>query len=178
MTIRQFISEIDAKYGPKPIHVGVSDLAFSDGKHELKTTLGSCVAVILFTKKKGEDCSMSHYLLPAGNGDRPTTDRDRHKYGDLIIPEQIQKMYNIFGNSAKLYAKITGGSKLLNDTQNPIISKIGAKNIEIAKTLLRANNIEIISEHVGGQTARAVRFFPETNSLWIYEFQSKKEFLI
>jgi len=178
MTIRQFISEIDAKASLKPLHVGVSDLAFSDGLHELKTTLGSCIAVILYIDQKQKECSMSHYLLPMNERDLVIPDRDKNKYGSLLIPKQIHLMRKIFGESIQLYAKIAGGSKLLNDTQNPIISKIGEKNIEIAKSLLNDNNIEITGEHVGGQTARAVRFFPKSNSAWIYEFQSKKEFLI
>ena len=178
MTIRQFISEIDTPNGPKPIHVGVSDLAFSDGQRELKTTLGSCVAVIIFTGQTRKDCSMSHYLLPRNDRVTDGNERETKKYGNLIIPEQIHLMRKIFGKSEKLYAKITGGSKLLSDTDNPMISKIGEENISVAKTLLQDNHIDITGEHVGGKTARAVRFFPQTNSAWVYEFQSKKEFMI
>lgn len=123
------------------------------------TILGSCVSVFLFDAEQGFGC-INHYMLPAG---RVTKDRS-YKYGDVAIPEVINRMQALGSKRQHIKAKIFGGSNIgdVND-----LFSIGDRNLSLARNLLREADIPIISSNVGGDRGRKVIFHTATGEVFI-----------
>jgi chemotaxis protein CheD len=51
------------------------------------------------------------------------------------------------------------------------MSGLGARNVEIARNLLRADRIEILSEDVGGRRGRKLTFFTADGSFQLKTLQ-------
>ena len=114
------------------------------------TILGSCVAVALYDERKQRGC-INHYMLPEWNKEG----KPSFKYGDVAIPEIVKKMLAMGSCKADLKAKIFGGSEI--GKSNGMFN-IGARNILLAREILKQEQIPIISFSVGGKLGRKVIF--------------------
>src|SRR5688572_13771956 len=73
--------------------------------HQVKTILGSCVAVCLFDQVLNYG-GINHYMLPWWNGNGMPSP----KYGDIAIERLIDKMLFLGSQKKNLVAKIFGGA--------------------------------------------------------------------
>ena len=156
------------------INVSISDVKFSKDLSFLKTTLGSCVSVVLYPKKISTEnyiCSMSHYLLPrpAGNFNLQK-EKNPFKYGSILVNHQIQKMYKAGYQAKDLHAKISGGSAMFKSKNKGLIPDIGLENVEVAKSTLAQEKIPVIATDIGGILGRSIEFDPETTMLKVTIF--------
>ena len=122
------------------------------------TILGSCVAVCLWDRKAGVG-GLSHYLLPQGIGKGMSA----HRYGNLAIPELIRRILAIGARSDALQAKIFGGACLNTDG----VSRLSARNIELARTYLAEAKIAIVAEDIGGSQGRKLIFRIPDGEAWV-----------
>jgi chemotaxis protein CheD len=123
------------------------------------TILGSCVAVALFDEAKRRG-SINHFMLPEWNKEG----KPSNKYGDIAIPEIIQKMLVMGSYKSDLKAKIFGGSEIGNFNG---VFNIGERNILQAREILRHEQIPIVSFSVGGKRGRKVIFNSSTGEVLI-----------
>ena len=128
----------------------------------MKTTLGSCVSVVIYNKRDdNSNCSMSHYLMPRSvSGSYESSNPGNTKYGEFILELQIQIM-NRHCPKRYMEAMIFGGSVLRSMQSSSLISEIGNQNIEVARNLLKKNGIQVKGMDVGGNHSRHVEFMPE-----------------
>ncbi|MDH5718515.1 MAG: chemotaxis protein CheD [Spirochaetia bacterium] len=164
----------------KVINVAISDLRFSRKGELLKTTLGSCVSVVLYANPKKSDsmvCSMSHYLLPTPSH---VNDKERlpFRFGDVIIEYQINKMLKSGLKVEDLYAKLAGGATMFPLKKKEQIYDIGNANVEIAKKILKTHRITITGENTGYTQGRSILFDPETKKLRVHIFGDNTEEVI
>ena len=126
---------------------------------QIKTILGSCVAVCIYDQilKIG---GMNHFLLPFWNGKGLPSP----KYGNIATEKLIDKMLLFGSRKNNLQAKIFGGSNLFY--QNKTQFKIGKRNIEIAHTVLSEYRIPIIKENTGGHYGRKIIFQTDTGIVY------------
>ncbi len=122
---------------------------------EISTILGSCVSVCLW------DCvleigGINHFLLPLWNGKGLASP----KYGNIAIEKLIEKMLDLGANKKNLKAKIFGGADVLHTNLNQF--NIGARNIELAREILKDKKITIVSSSVGGNLGRKILFHTKT----------------
>ncbi len=126
------------------ITVGVGELKIAGIPNILKTSLGSCVGVVLYDNvmKIG---GMLHLMLPKC--------KDRNgklsKYADTGIPLLIDLMVNKANvNKKHLTAKIFGGARMFSVSSD--MFDIGKSNILETTTILDRFDIKISAKRLGG----------------------------
>jgi len=118
----------------------------------ISTILGSCVAVCLrdpIIRVGG----MNHILLPDAAGGRLGAAR----FGASDMERLMNALIKRGAQRERLEAKVFGGAAVVAG-----LSDIGARNTAFVRGFLAAEGILTISENVGGDRARQVRYWPES----------------
>lgn len=127
---------------------------------QIKTILGSCVAICLWDKKRGAG-GMNHFLLPAGRQDQPKSLR----YADEATRVLLEGMAALGCRPPNLRAKIFGGAAILH-TREPYTSSLGARNVEAALELMRQADIPVVARETGGPQGRKILFNTDDGVVW------------
>jgi chemotaxis protein CheD len=144
----------DARLGHRVLSLVVGECIVSDQADVvITTTLGSCVATCLYDLDAGVG-GMNHFLLADVADDRLSASA---RYGGAAMEQLINRMLGRTGRRDRLRAKIFGGGAV-----NGFNSSIGQNNIEFVMSYLAYEGIPTMSWDVGGNQARAIRFFPTT----------------
>ncbi len=138
------------------ITVGVGDLKIAQSPKIIKTSLGSCIGVVLYdsVQKVG---GMLHLMLPN------CKDREGKlaKYADTGIPLLIDLMVNKAKSKKNvLTAKIFGGAKMFSVSSE--IFDIGKSNITETQKILERYGIKILASRVGGTKGHQITLDTET----------------
>ncbi len=138
------------------ITVGVGDLKIGRSPKVIKTSLGSCVGVVMYDsiQKIG---GMLHLMLPSCN------DREGKpsKYADTGIPLLLDLMLNQAKSKKNvLTARIFGGAKMFNVSSE--LFDIGRTNIAETQMLLKHFNIRLTASRVGGTKGHQITLDTET----------------
>jgi chemotaxis protein CheD len=120
----------------------------------IATVLGSCVSVCLFDAQIGVG-GMNHFLL-ANQGDIKSNDL---KYGVNAMELLINKLLVAGGSRQEMQAKLFGGARMTEHAQD-----IGGANARFALEFLKRESIPCVSQSLGGNKARRVRFYPTTGA--------------
>jgi len=134
--------------------VGIGEYRVAKGMAVLKTIgLGSCIGVALYdpVNKIG---GLAHVMLP---GSKNGTVKSA-KYVDHAIELMIDAMRGLGSRKENLVAKMAGGAQIFRHMKMDLL-KIGDKNVDSVKEILRNNGIRLISEDVGGTLGRSVYFY-------------------
>jgi chemotaxis protein CheD len=147
------------------IKVGMADLKTSSSPSRLKTLgLGSCVGVTLYdpvTKTGG----MAHVMLPSSDISRDER-LNKAKYADTAIPEMIRLLEQSGVRRSNLVAKMAGGSQMFKTGNDQL--RIGPRNIEACKEMLKKLWIPLASEETGGSIGRTIELDTVTGELHIW----------
>lgn len=146
------------------ITVGIGELAISATPDILKTILGSCIGVALYSPKDRIG-GLIHIMLPKlTNGDM-----NMAKYADSGIQMMIASLEDKFGLKRRnLIARIAGGANMFSFKKTAIpMFDIGTNNIVAVKNCLNQFEIPIIEEDVGANYGRRVEFFLESGKMVI-----------
>jgi chemotaxis protein CheD len=138
------------------VTVGVGDLKIARSPNVIKTSLGSCVGVVLYdsVQKIG---GMLHLMLPNCKG----REGKPGKYADTGIPFLLDLMLNQAKSKKNaLTAKIFGGAKMFNVSSE--LFDIGKSNIAETIRLLGHLNIRITASRVGGTKGHQITLDTET----------------
>lgn len=149
----------------KIINVGVGELVVSSEPAVLKTILGSCVGVALYSNQERVG-GLIHIFLPKMNN----IESNRAKYADTGIPLLIATIEHKFGiTKNKLVAKIAGGANMFPFKKNisPLLD-IGKNNITVVKDTLERLRIPIIEEDLGSTYGRRIEFHLDTGKFIIF----------
>ena len=151
------------------VTVGVGDLKIAQSPKVIKTSLGSCVGVVLYDnlQKIG---GVLHLMLPKRN----ERDGKAAKYADTGIPLLLDLMLNSAkSNKNSLTAKIFGGAKMFR--VNSEVFDIGKSNIAETQKLLQQFGIKIIASRVGGTKGHQITLDTETGIVQSRIFGEKTE---
>jgi chemotaxis protein CheD len=117
----------------------------------ISTVLGSCVAVCLWDREN-HTSAMNHFLLP-GNEEDNGTDTTRGLTATRLL---VRSMINRQVKIDNVEAKVFGGCNSLY--KNNDLFKIGERNIEMARNVLKEFDIQIRAQHIGGAYGRKIVF--------------------
>jgi len=137
---------------PFPIqNLGPGEVYCSLQPHYIRTVLGSCIAVCLWdqTLRFG---GMNHFILPL----RTINEEHSLRFGDVAVPELINRMIKFGSNSRHLQAKIFGGCNVLR-SNNPKYYTIGRRNAETAISELNHYKIPIVASRLFGTSGLVIR---------------------
>lgn len=147
------------------VKVGMADLkavVFPDALTTLG--LGSCVGICLYdttTKVTG----MAHVMLPSSKAIRKN--ENLAKFADTAIVELITQMEQLGGRRTRFVAKIAGGAQMFSFTSQNDTMKIGERNAEAVREILKDYGIPIKADDTGGNFGRTIEFFSENGKLVI-----------
>lgn len=115
----------------------------------ISTVLGSSVSVLLCDRslKIG---GINHFLFPfAGSKEEATA-----RYGNVAVSTLIRMMKANGAKKSKMQAQIFGGA--FNSEYSS--KDVGRANVNVARQILMANQIKIVSQDIGGELGRKIVF--------------------
>jgi chemotaxis protein CheD len=118
----------------------------------ITTILGSCVAVCLRDPVERIG-GMNHILLPDDAGGRIGA----ASFGVSDMERLMNALLKRGAVRSRLEAKVFGGAAVVTG-----LSDIGARNAAFVRSFLAAEGIVMLSENLGGDRPRQVRFWPES----------------
>ena len=127
---------------------------------QIKTILGSCVAICLWDRYRGAG-GMNHFLLPSSRAGQPASLR----YGDEATRLLLELLEGLECPSSNLCAKIFGGAALFQSRDRYGVS-LGAKNVAAALRLMKSARISVVAQETGGIQGRKLIFNTDDGVAW------------
>ena len=147
------------------IRVGMADFKVCMAPNVLTTLgLGSCVGIVLYDAgvKVG---GMVHIMLP--DSTKFAKNENKAKYADTGIQTLIEEMVKQGATKGRMTAKIAGGAQMFAFSSNNEMLRIGERNVEAVKSILKELRINIIAEDTGKNYGRTIEFNTDTGVLKI-----------
>ncbi|HQI20109.1 MAG TPA: chemotaxis protein CheD, partial [Leptospiraceae bacterium] len=145
----------------KVMHVGVAEWKTGKAPDALRTTLGSCVGIVLYSadKKIG---GVAHILL----GDAPVGKIvHRGKYARPALESLLADLAKLDIKPGMLTARIFGGGSMFEAVHSRVLQSIGPDNVRAATEAVKAHNIPVVAEDTGGTTGRTITLNLEDGSV-------------
>jgi len=146
----------------KLINVGIADFSVSSSPNILRTILGSCVGVCLYDPKS-KIGGMCHIMLPTMREDSKSV----KKYADTAIPMVLGEMTSRGADRSRINAKVVGGAKMFNVSENSVMGEIGNNNVFKVREVLKSYSIGITAEDTGGNYGRTIDFYLDSGMVKI-----------
>lgn len=147
------------------VKVRMADYAICMPPQKITTIgLGSCVGIVLYDTGN-KQCGMLHAMLPDSTRIRNNTNRS--KFVDTGLDDMLEQMLQEGAVKRRMIAKLAGGAKMFEFSENSDITSIGYQNVQAAKNKLHALGIELVSEDTGENYGRTICFDPSINELEI-----------
>ena len=121
--------------------------------------LGSCIGISLYdpqTKIGG----LLHIMLPDSSQARASD--NPAKFADTGLPLMLNDVIKLGASRSRLVAKIAGGAQMFAFANATDIMRVGTRNAEASKKMLRSLNIKLLAEDTGGTYGRTVQIDLET----------------
>ena len=127
---------------------------------QIKTILGSCVAICLWDKRRGAG-GMNHFLLPESRAGQPASLR----YANEATRVLLDQLRELGCRPPNLRAKLFGGAALFQQ-RDRYRASLGSQNVEAALVLLRSAGIPVVAQETGGAQGRKVLFNTDDGVAW------------
>ena len=135
------------------LYIKMAEIVVVANSNILKTTLGSCVGIILRDGKKNIS-GLAHIMLP----ERLRQDLAVGKYADTAIPALLSRLLKRGGKKENLRAYITGGANMFKSSPDNKIATVGEKNVSATRRILEELEVPILFDETGGGQGRTVLF--------------------
>lgn len=142
------------------IKVGMAD--YKVGRYPaslISYGLGSCVGIALYdpvTKIGG----LAHIMLPDSKQARST--ENPAKFADTALPKMLDDLLKIGAVKTRLTAKIAGGAQMFSFTNTTDIMRVGERNAEAVRAILKQLDIRLLADDTGGNYGRTVELKLDT----------------
>ena len=159
----------------KFVVVGMADLKVVKAPLALTTIgLGSCVGIALY-EPVSKIAGLAHVMLPESTLIQANT--NPAKFADTAIRKLVADMMRMGAKPGNIKAKIAGGAQMFNfDATNENL-RVGDRNVESTKRILRAERIPLIAEETGGTFGRTVELYAEDGSVVIRAIGQANKFI-
>lgn len=132
-------------------YVGIGEVAFDKAGTELRTLLGSCVAITLWHPGRQLGC-LSHIQLPERLRARGEGGLDG-RYADEAWALMLRHFAHVGVSSRECVCKVFGGANVTRGE-----NRIGLRNLERVRELLHEHAIPTAVMHTAGTGYRELRF--------------------
>lgn len=157
------------------IRVGMADLNICKAPNAITTLgLGSCVGIVLYDpiKKIG---GLAHIMLPDSTQVRKN--ENVAKFADTGIQTLLQMMVKAGVSKTRLVSKIAGGAQMFAFSSNNDMLRVGDRNVEATKKILKQLSIPILAQDTGLSYGRTIEFYPETGDLLVKVVGKEKKII-
>lgn len=142
------------------IKVGMADYKVGRNPASLISYgLGSCVGIALFdaVAKVG---GLAHIMLPDSTQARSAD--NLAKFADTALPAMLNDIIKLGGVKSRITAKIAGGAQMFTFTNTTDIMRVGERNAEAVRSVLKKLDIRLLVEDTGGNYGRTVELKLDT----------------
>jgi len=142
------------------IKVGMAD--YKVGRYPaslISYGLGSCVGIALYdpvTKIGG----LAHIMLPDSKQARST--ENPAKFADTALPKMLDDLQKLGALKTRLTAKIAGGAQMFSFTNTTDIMRVGERNAEAVRIILKKLDLRLLADDTGGNYGRTVELKLDT----------------
>lgn len=163
------VSQSDKNLMHKPAHsieifLQPGEVYFGERDIRIRTLLGSCVAVVMWHPVLLVG-GMCHYMLPQQPGKKRGVLDGR--YADEAMELMLREIRN-YGTCPKEYqVKLFGGGHMFSARQAASEDHVGAKNVEMARILMKHHGFSTCAEHLGGVGHRNIFFDIWSGHVWL-----------
>ncbi|QJW47233.1 chemotaxis protein CheD [bacterium BFN5] len=136
------------------IKVGMADYKVGRNPASLISYgLGSCVGIALYdsVSKVG---GLAHIMLPDSTQARSA--ENPAKFADTALPLMLSEMLKLGATKSRVIAKIAGGAQMFTFANATDIMRVGERNAEAVRLILKKIDIRIIADDTGGNYGRTV----------------------
>lgn len=142
----------------------------SDADHQLKTILGSCVAVTIW-HAQSRVAGMCHYLLAQESEHTKVSQiMQKYRYGEEALDYLLKKMMLLHPLNEYELA-LFGGSNMYPSLSSPSIGEI---NVNFAKKWAKENNLVFSQEDTLGSHGRSVTLDLSTGMITLNKYRNNK----
>ena len=134
------------------IHVGVGEWKIATTNGVLRTTLGSCVGVVLYSQKSRTG-GIAHVLLASPPSGKIA---NKGKYAGTAIEMMLFDLKKAGVEPEEIVAAIFGGASMFRFEAQSYMKNIGADNVRVVKETLDSKKIPVVFEDTGGTEGRTV----------------------
>lgn len=156
----------------KIINVGIADIKVGKSPEILRTTLGSCIGIVLYNPDK-QVGAISHIMLAKDPTGRDVS-KNPMKYGETALPMLIKMMAENDSPAGSYSARIFGGASMFKGINSNFLQNIGEQNIEIVRDFLSKNKIPILVEDVAGHDGRTISLYLDDGRVLLKKSGSEK----
>ena len=131
----------------------MSELGVVKAPDRLRTTLGSCIGIVLLDTRS-DSVGLAHIMLPSSEGH--SNDAELHgKFANTAVPALLNMMnVPLVEARTRVVAKIAGGANMFAKIVHHDLILIGEQNIKAVKRVLGEMGIRVMAEHLGGAKGR------------------------
>ena len=141
------------------IVVGMADLNVAKSPGILTTLgLGSCIGIALYDHVK-KIAGLAHIMLPDSKAIHNNT--NKAKFADTAVIELILKMEKLGASKTNIRAKIAGGAQMFAFNATNENLRVGDRNVEATRDVLKSLNIPITGSETGDSFGRTVELHAE-----------------
>jgi len=116
--------------------------------------LGSCIGVSLYDPKTKVG-GLLHIMLPDSSQSR--SKENPAKFADTGLPLMLNDVIKLGGSKSRLVAKMAGGAQMFAFANASDIMKVGQRNAEAVRAMLKQAGIRLLAEDTGGNYGRTVQ---------------------
>ncbi|WP_026701080.1 chemotaxis protein CheD [Salibacterium aidingense] len=148
------------------VKVGMADWKMAAAPDTVRTSgLGSCIGTVLYDEKQ-QLAVLAHIMLP-DSGMAGNKEINRAKFADTALADIFSVLQRKGCRMGQLKAKLAGGAQMFSFSSGSEMMRVGPRNAEAVKQILRNCNIPVTAEDTGGNKGRTIEFDPQTNKLSI-----------
>ena len=141
------------------IVVGMADLNATNAPGVLTTLgLGSCVGIALYDPVK-KVAGLAHIMLPDSTAIH--NNANHAKFADTAVVKLISQMEKLGAKKINIRAKIAGGAQMFAFNATNENLRVGDRNIEATKDVLKKLGISLIAEETGDNFGRTVELYAD-----------------
>src|SRR5450830_223953 len=122
------------------------EVYFAERDTRIRTLLGSCVAITMWHPGALVG-GMCHYMLPGALDGQ--SDKLDGRYGDeamVLMQLEIRKTSPL---PQDYQVKLFGGGNMFSKQASSNADHVGAKNVEMARSLMKRHGFKVQAEHLG-----------------------------
>lgn len=145
--------------------VGMADLKVIKAPGTLTTLgLGSCIGICILDSRAGV-AGMAHIMLPDSTAVRNNS--NEAKFADSAMRVMLKEMEKLGASKSRMTAKIAGGAQMFAFSKGNDMMKVGERNAEAVRKILKENRIPLKADETGGNFGRTIEFNSENGVLFI-----------
>lgn len=142
------------------IKVGMADFKVGRNPNSLISYgLGSCIGIALYdtVSKIG---GLAHIMLPDSTQARSA--ENPAKFANTALPLMLEEIVKLGAAKSRITAKIAGGSQMFTFANATDVMRVGERNAEAVRMLLKKMDIKILADDTGGNYGRTVELHLDT----------------